>query len=298
MENVGMSQQLENVIEGAVQNIHTSFPAKIISLDKDSGLATVQSLVNLTDQLGEIIEAPQIPEVPVFLPGGSNWSLLGTVDVGDKGLCIVSECSIESFKNNLEASQQSDETRHNITDAIFLPGFQNLGGKFGATVKFEHVGMAVKDKLFLFDNGKSTMYKEMNKIYDLMSEFMQKVMSTFTAGSAGAFAPGAAFGTGFTEVQNVFTKLNEEKGKLTEFFTDKDASGTSGSTPSGDAPPKTPQPSKPNASAKALAEQLISNLPTLDAVPIAGNGAPAAGLTASLVTALSAWVGQVMDGGK
>lgn len=148
-------EALSTISNNAVSNIHTTFPAKVISYNESANKCSIQPIFNqkLTD--GEEISYPQIQNVPVIkwrikshthdyegeteVSGGTTHrheykfetNLNSTYNKefpqeiklilksGDIVLCTCSEKSIDSIFSGQVHTPQS-QRKHDITDAIVI----------------------------------------------------------------------------------------------------------------------------------------------------------------------------------
>jgi len=128
------SPDLVEVIRLAVQNrlalVHTSIPARVLEYDRDTQLADVQVLIRFrqrhptTGELSAYMPEP-IPNVPVVWPAGAGGSLTFDLAKGDRGWLLVSERSLDEWKETGQVdSTPADVRRFDLTDASFIPGGQ------------------------------------------------------------------------------------------------------------------------------------------------------------------------------
>ena len=114
-------QQIKNTVREELADIHTALPAKIVSVNASSGLATVQPLVKRTLGNGKTISYPQISGVPIVLPQGANQDVAISIPVkaGDGCLIIISEQSLEYW---LYGRETDTTLLFDITNAVCIPG--------------------------------------------------------------------------------------------------------------------------------------------------------------------------------
>ena len=68
---------------------------------------------------------PEIPNVPVHYPGPSGMMATGPVQIGECGLLVFADRSIDDWiQDGGPAEWALRHQRHNLTDAIFLPGLR------------------------------------------------------------------------------------------------------------------------------------------------------------------------------
>lgn len=114
-------QQVKDTVREELSDVHTAFPAKIVSVDTGTGLATVQPLVKKVCGNGSTMDYPQISGVPIVLTQGNNQvaSISIPVKPGDGCLLVISEQSLEYW---LYGRETDTTLLFDITNAICIPG--------------------------------------------------------------------------------------------------------------------------------------------------------------------------------
>lgn len=114
-------QQVKDTVDECLYDVHTAMPAKIVSIDASSGLATVLPTIKKMTADGTTMDFPQISGVPVVLPQGSGQtvSIAIPVKTGDSCLLIISEQSLEYW---LYGRETDTSLLFDITNAICIPG--------------------------------------------------------------------------------------------------------------------------------------------------------------------------------
>ncbi len=114
-------QQIKDTVDECISDIHTALPAKIVSVDSATGLATVLPTMKKVLANGSTMSYPQISGVPVVLPQGSGQlvSIAFPVKAGDSCLLIISEQSLEYW---LYGRETDTTLLFDITNAICIPG--------------------------------------------------------------------------------------------------------------------------------------------------------------------------------
>lgn len=123
------NQQAQTLIEMTrkeIANIHTAAPGTILSYDPGSGLATIKPLLKFKVPDGRVLDMPVIVGVPVVFPSGSggNASVTFPLKSGDGCLLIFAEGSLDDW---LKGGESEDLRKHDLTDAIAIPGLYNFG---------------------------------------------------------------------------------------------------------------------------------------------------------------------------
>ena len=79
----------------------------------------------------EAVSLPVIKDVPVLLPMGQNYYLKVPIAVGDAGLLIFSDRSLDTWSQSdgRTPSDPQDARTHDISDAVFAPGLPPFAGQ-------------------------------------------------------------------------------------------------------------------------------------------------------------------------
>lgn len=130
-----MSQRtptLENVFRTAFdvlkQEIHTALPGRVESYDAATQKADIKPLVKRCFRTGDdrtiVEELPVLTDVPIVFPRGGGFFVSLPVTAGDHVLLIFNESSIDIFQTGAGGdTDPQDIRRHNLSDAVALPGF-------------------------------------------------------------------------------------------------------------------------------------------------------------------------------
>ena len=101
--------------------LHTSFPAQILSIDAP-GIVTIQPSIKRTFVNGQVLPLTALKNVPVRFPRGGGYSVRYPIAVGDSGLAVISERSLDIWKLQGGTVDPKDNRLHNLSDAVFFPG--------------------------------------------------------------------------------------------------------------------------------------------------------------------------------
>ena len=117
--------------ESIAAQIHTALPGKIVRYDSSAQKADVQPLIKdrYTDEAGalQVRTLPVIPAVPVQFPGAGGYRITFPVAEGDTGLLLFAESSLDKWLVSGGTVDPEDDRRHDLTDAVFLPGLRDFG---------------------------------------------------------------------------------------------------------------------------------------------------------------------------
>lgn len=129
-----MAEMLSEVMAEAIEDVHTAIPARVTRYDGARQQADLQPLIKVAhlDEAGERVTAtlPVVRNCPVQFPGGGGFTLIYPVAVGDTGLLIFSEASLDKWLSSGDGGGEVDpdiDLRHHLTDGIFIPGIRPFG---------------------------------------------------------------------------------------------------------------------------------------------------------------------------
>lgn len=129
--NTTLQDLLARFRESMVADLHTALPGKIVKYDESTQKADVQPLIKerYTDESGtaQARELPVIPAVPVQFTGSGGYRITFPVVAGDTGLIVFSEASLDKWLVSGGTVDPADDRRHDLTDAVFLPGLRDFG---------------------------------------------------------------------------------------------------------------------------------------------------------------------------
>ena len=110
----------------AVAGVNVCLPATVVSYDHDSQRAVVQVVPAFLRRLAGAVVVdghPIVPGVPVVFMGASDYSDTWPLSVGDPGLLLFCDRSIDEWLSTGAAkTEPQDRRRHDINDGVFIPG--------------------------------------------------------------------------------------------------------------------------------------------------------------------------------
>lgn len=127
-----LGEVIEARIATELESMHTAIPGRVVKYDPATQKADVQPLVRSAyldeDGLRQTASLPVVPSCPVAFPGGSGLVVTFPVAVGDFGLLIFAESSLDKWLagSGGEVDPQFDH-RHHLSDAVFIPGVRPFG---------------------------------------------------------------------------------------------------------------------------------------------------------------------------
>lgn len=112
--------------------VNVCLPGVVTAYDKTTQSASVHIVpcFRRKDPLTKTVEPYQPPDihgVPVAFPGAGDFSVTWPLAVGDTGMIFFSDRSMDEWKSvGGTDSEPQDLRRHNLTDAIFVPGLRSF----------------------------------------------------------------------------------------------------------------------------------------------------------------------------
>ncbi len=124
-----ITELLKKSFTELMKDVGTSIPGHILSFDPDRQIAQVQIGVQRVDRQGVKTDPPPLIEVPVFVYGGSQFSIDVQIDPGDEGVIIFSQRCIDAWVDTGGIANNPILRFHDIADAYFIPGVRSQPGK-------------------------------------------------------------------------------------------------------------------------------------------------------------------------
>lgn len=119
--------------------LETAMPGRVTAWDRTAQEATIQPLIQGT-RVDAVTEErthyslPSVPGVPVFTLGGASGSLSVDLSIGDTGLMIFCSRDLDTWlTSGADPAVPQDPRRHDLTDAVFLPGLRPFSAPLGAS---------------------------------------------------------------------------------------------------------------------------------------------------------------------
>lgn len=119
---------LTALVDRRLSLIRTATMARVESVELDGWRVTVQPLIREPIG-GTVITLTPIPRVPVWRPRSGGMILSLPVAAGDTGLLLILDRAAGEFKRLGGVVDPVDQRHHDLSDAIFLPGFVGPWGE-------------------------------------------------------------------------------------------------------------------------------------------------------------------------
>jgi len=147
---MNFGEVFENIIDRKLSDVHCSLPAKLVSYNASTQIASVQPLIKQKTVDGIQNELPIISNVPVFMPRASDFAIYIPLQKDDIVTLFFSDYSIDKWVQNGELADGSLKN-HNLNDCYALPFTNNISGPISVSdtnsfvIKKSSVEFIVKD---------------------------------------------------------------------------------------------------------------------------------------------------------
>lgn len=160
-----LGQLLTDIIDNKLYDLHTSMPAKIVSYDSATGMASVQPLLKRKfKNQSQAVDLPIINKVPVIFPRTATSFIHMPVAPEDIGHLMFSERSIDTWKTLGGSQDPKDVRKHDLSDCVFhLGGYPAITPLIGAEANCIHVKNATTE-VIVKNNGDITLKNPVSSI--------------------------------------------------------------------------------------------------------------------------------------
>ena len=118
-----LEQTLEAFRKDIFASLHVAMPGKVVSYDAGSGTAVIQPAIRKRDIDGNLVTAPVLSGVPVFLPTAEFMPR-----EGDQCMVIFADCCIDGWFDTGSPVVPPAARTHDLADGFALVGFRTRGG--------------------------------------------------------------------------------------------------------------------------------------------------------------------------
>jgi hypothetical protein len=127
------------MIDRSLSRVWTALPVHVLT-DSDGHTVDLQPTIkgvqtNLQDGTQQAVPMPTLGMAPVCFAQGGGFVITHPVKQGDEGIAIFSARNIDSWFDKGSVQNLAYQRRHNLSDAMYLPGIRSqprkLGGQSG-----------------------------------------------------------------------------------------------------------------------------------------------------------------------
>lgn len=186
-ETIPLDEVIKRAIQAAMLGLRVWMPAQVTAVHGNQKV-DIQLLLKARYTDGTVIDIPPIQNVMVSMPMGSGWSIKMPLGVGDTGLALFCDRSLDIWSESDGGSVDPQDTRaHDISDPIFIPGlvpFENQTADSttdlvitngSAQAAFQKAGT------FKFTNGSTELLQNLTNLVQTLSTASTIVGGPFTA---------------------------------------------------------------------------------------------------------------------
>lgn len=130
---VTLADAIRNSILYHFNNVHTAFPAQIVSYDYTTQKASLQPTINKVWTAGDPTPMPVLNNVPVVFPASGGASITFPVNSGDTCLVVCCERSIDQWLIEGGLVNPIDPRKFDLTDAVAIVGLLPFTSSFPRT---------------------------------------------------------------------------------------------------------------------------------------------------------------------
>ncbi len=192
-ESKPMDEVLRLAVEGLLVNLHTALPCQVTKVINNS-FVNIQPLLMRKYTTGTLVTLPEIQNVQISHLRGADYWIKVPVAVGDFGLAVFCERSIDSWKLEGKLTDPQDSRRHDLSDAVFIPGTYPMNNVLPGAAADMIIHNADAD-IYLQKAGKFLIKNTSHELLGLLSDLCGAVSDLASATASLASAVAAGFTT-------------------------------------------------------------------------------------------------------
>lgn len=182
-ETLPLDEIIFEAIQTAQLEMHVCMPCVVTSVSPTSGYVSVQPTLQTRYKTNsKATDIPIIQDVPVQIPCGQDWWIKAPVAVGDVGILLFAERSIDNWAvtSGQTTLDPQDSRMFDLSDAIFLPGIRTSVNPLPAsgTDLVVHNGLA---EVSLQKAGTVTLKNQLTSLGSILSS-LDSALTTFATG--------------------------------------------------------------------------------------------------------------------
>lgn len=123
VETLPLDEVIRQAMLGALLRVRVCLPCQVVAVGGNQKV-DLQPLLKTRYQDGTLKDLPIIHSVPVHMPMGADYSIKLPVAVGDTGLAVFADRSLDNWtaSDGTKTVDPQDTRQHDLSDAIFIPG--------------------------------------------------------------------------------------------------------------------------------------------------------------------------------
>jgi len=168
----------------AVAGVNVCLPATVVSYDHDEQRAVVQIVPAFLRKLAGAVVVdghPAISNVPVvfFGGGGGDYSDTWPLEVGDPGLVVFCDRSIDEWLSTGAAkTEPQDRRRHDVNDAMFIPGHRPFADPVGPLGR-DASARVIRAPMLLLGSSSASAFVALASLVDSQLSALSTALSTW-----------------------------------------------------------------------------------------------------------------------
>lgn len=204
------SDVLRQLVRSETARLHTAMPGYIESYDAETQTATVRLNIRFKRiEDGSIVhyDAPLLPNVPVAWPTAAAFSITFPLDVGDPGLVIFAERSLDEWKISgpNDAPEPAQARRHDLSDGIFIPQLRPTASALDSTA-YASGAMVIRGAEIRLGDSTAAQFAAMANLVDAAFSTLRTELLAHTH-PTGIGPSGPPIGIGPTSAPTACTKV-------------------------------------------------------------------------------------------
>ena len=204
------SDVLRQLVRSETARLHTAMPGFIESYDAATQTATVRLNIRFKRiEDGAIVhyDAPLLPNFPVAWTTAAAFSITFPLDVGDPGLVIFAERSLDEWKLSGpdDALEPAQARRHDLSDAIFIPQLRPTASALDSTA-YASGAMVIRGAEIRLGDSAAANYAAMANLVDAAFSTLRTELLAHTH-PTGIGPSGPPIGIGPTSAPTACTKV-------------------------------------------------------------------------------------------
>lgn len=175
---------LREASRAAVARVNVALPVSVLSYDSTTQKVTVRIAQSFyrknADGDVEAYRPPDIPGVPVAFPGAGDFSITWPLAAGDTGIIVVADRSMDEWKvNGRTTVEQQDKRRHNLLDAVFIPGLRSYADAVPAA-GVDGSAMVIRGAEIKLGSSAATSFVALATLVDAQFSALSSALSSWT----------------------------------------------------------------------------------------------------------------------
>lgn len=203
-QTLPIDEVFKRAINTALLRMHTWLPAKVVAL-RGPQKVDIQPLLQTRYVTNQVVTLPPIQNVMVVMTMGADYSIKVPVAVGDTGIALFCERSLDVWSVSGGVVDPADTRHHDMTDAVFIPGLY----PFAAQLTDQTTDLVITNGDAQFRVQKDGKFAVKNKSQELIANLVRLVTALSTASTVvgGPFIPSVV-----TELNTIIANLQSLEG--------------------------------------------------------------------------------------